>query len=297
MKIKLKEYPSFTLYLGRQGENKVKQIEFDFSDFVEQFGIGGLSLIVKRPVDSDPYPVAMDVTGNVATWLISDVDTAVVGQGEAQLIYSVNDKVKKTVILKTKVDPSLAPASEDVPDPYQNWLDDLAEIGGQIVADKNQALDEIDSAKTDALGDISDSKTDAVETIAEDKSDALQSIQTLKDSSLQALSTSKSNALQAIATSKTGALQVLSDDKNVALQAIATDKASALQAIDTVSNEALQDIDAEKSSAIQIMDEKVDEATQSAEDAAEFARRAEGYAENLHFRDSSDGNIVISIGG
>ena len=266
MRITLKEQPSFLLYLGRQGENKVKTFEFDFTNYIERFGAGELSLVVKRGTDTEPYPVAIDIEGSIATWIVSNVDTSVVGKGEAQLIYTVDDKIKKTVILKTKVEPSLSPASEEVPEPYDNWIENLAQIGGQIVTNKNIALSEIDSAKTEAVNSISTDKNKALEDIAEDKSDAIQSLQETRDESLQSIANSRINTLHDIDTEGEQILGVM-NEKVI----------TASQSADTAT-------------------ENADLAQEYSEQAGIYAQQAQSYAENLHFTDDTEGNITITIG-
>lgn len=288
--IKLKESPSLVLYLGRQGENGVRTLNFDFSDFRERFGDGVLSLVMRRKVTEDPYPIALDIIPqSIAVWTVSNVETDIVGSGEAQFIYTVGGNVKKTVIYKTRVDASLTPVSETAPEAFQNWLDRLAEIGGQISTDKSVALEEIESAEAEAL-----------QAIGLDKSNALQAISDSRSGALQAISVDLANAIQDIRTDKTDAIETIQTNKINALNAISDSRLSALDAID-----------AEKESALQDMGDLVDDAwgysesarvsSEDAEgfagDAERYARQAESYAENLHFTDTGAGNIKITIGG
>ena len=164
--IALKESPSLTLYLGRQGENGVRTLDFDFSDFKKRFGDGVLSLVMRRKQSEDPYPIALEIIPqSIAVWTVSNVETDIVGSGEAQFIYTVNGNVKKTVIYKTKVDASLTPVSETAPEAFQNWLDELSEIGGKISADTSTSLEAIEDAKSNSLTAISNSRTSALDEI------------------------------------------------------------------------------------------------------------------------------------
>lgn len=137
--INVRSNPSFTLYLGRQGENGIRTIPFDFSSLKKEMGTGVISLVMKRKEDENPYPVSLEMHDDIAYWNISNVDTSVAGKGEAQITYSVNGRVKKTIIYKTKVDRSLLPISETPPDAYENWIDQLTDISTQAESYARQA--------------------------------------------------------------------------------------------------------------------------------------------------------------
>ena len=119
------------LPLGRQGENEVTAVVFDFSAWATEFGSGTLSLSVQRHGDELPYAVTMTTSGTDATWTISDLDTAYKGTGEAQVKYTVGTKVKKSAVYKFTVNKSLGQNGE-YPIPGQTWQeeieDDIADI-------------------------------------------------------------------------------------------------------------------------------------------------------------------------
>ena len=253
----LKEGPSLVLYLGRQGENGVRTLDFDFSDFRNRFGDGVLSLVIRRKPNEDPFHVALDIIPqNTAVWTVSNVETDIVGEGEAQFIYTVGGNVKKTVIYKTRVDASLTPVSETAPEAFQNWLDELAEIGGQVSADKSLAIEEIDEAKENALHAIGNGLTDATSSIR----------------------TEKGNALDAISNSRKSALDAVDAKKEIALHEVG----------ELVSNARDYSQSAKSAS---------DSADGFAKDAERYAQQAQSYAENLHFVDTGTGDIEITIGG
>lgn len=113
-----------TLVIGREGENKAKKFEFDYSDWITEFGEGEIVLKVLRPTDSTPYPVTLTVSNGVATWTVSSADTAKVGIGQIELDYYVNDIIKKSKIFKIIIQKSLY-VGETPSDPYQDWLDEV----------------------------------------------------------------------------------------------------------------------------------------------------------------------------
>ena len=133
--------------IGYEAENKVTEFEFDYSDWAADLGEGTLTLAVQRPTDTIPYPVTLTQTGgNKATWVISETDLAIVGRGEFQLSYIVNEKVKKSAIYEVLIDRSLEPTG-DVPDPYISWFEQIIAVGAQATQDANRAEAAADSIK------------------------------------------------------------------------------------------------------------------------------------------------------
>ena len=145
--INVNAYGIMTLLLGRAGENNVTRIEFDYTPWAEEFGDGTLSLLHEREGDSEPYPVIITVENNIGTWLVSNIDTSVTGVGRAQLIYIVDDQIKKSRVYNTNVAPSLKESSEVPPDPYESWLEQMLEAATSVSdtkADIEQLAQEID---------------------------------------------------------------------------------------------------------------------------------------------------------
>lgn len=151
---------ALNLPIGRQGENNVTQVIFDFSALKTEFGSGTLSLSVKRPKEYVPYAQTMTVSGTNATWLVNETDTGNFGCGEIQLTYTVSGKVAKTVIYKYTVLRSIG-ADGEYPIPGQTWQeemedeiegikDDLSDLqaeieggGSGLTADLKAALDQL----------------------------------------------------------------------------------------------------------------------------------------------------------
>lgn len=134
----------YPVTIGFSGENEVSEVVFDYSSWATLYGDGNLTLIIIRPKDDEPYPVDL-TAGNddhTAVWTVSETDTEYCGIGSAQLIYTVDDQVKKSAIFDLTINRSL-PASTNPPDPYQTWLD-------LIIAAKNDAEDAVDDAEAEA---------------------------------------------------------------------------------------------------------------------------------------------------
>lgn len=146
--VTLGDATQLNLPLGRQLENDVTEVVFDFSAWNTTYGAGTLSLSVQRKGDEMPYPVTMTVSGTNATWEVTDTDTARKGVGKAQLTYTVGDAVKKSVIYKFTVYESLG-ADGEYPAPGSTWMEDIEERVEALEAGSTGGL--TDSAKTALL--------------------------------------------------------------------------------------------------------------------------------------------------
>lgn len=120
--ISCNDLPGCALALGQQGENNALQVVIDISDWIDAYGEGSVTLALKRPTDSDAYPVALEVDGSEAVWTVSSSDTAIAGTGLAQLSFVVGNVVAKSVAFRTQVFFSVE-AKAAPPDPYLTWFD------------------------------------------------------------------------------------------------------------------------------------------------------------------------------
>ena len=117
------------LPLGKQGENLVRQIQFDISRWISNFGPGTVQLLHQRSGDETPYPVAVEQEGNLAVWTVTSADTAAAGTGRAELQYYVGDALAKSETWMTKVLAALGPAGETPPEAQQGWVDQVLQAG------------------------------------------------------------------------------------------------------------------------------------------------------------------------
>lgn len=122
------------LLLGRQGENLAREMVFDISGWVSEFGDGTAVLLVKRPEDSTTYPASVSLEDGTVTWPVTSTDTAQAGKGKCELQYLVGDVVVKSHTWQTVVTASLE-AAGDVPDPETGWVAELlAAVDARIAA-------------------------------------------------------------------------------------------------------------------------------------------------------------------
>ena len=110
------------ILLGRQGENGVRQIVFDLTWLVENYGAGTGQIVNQRSKDGAPYLVNGVQADNTLTWTVSNTDTAYDGWGQAELRWTVNNTLAKTIIYKTITIRSIT-GDTTIPDPYQSWYD------------------------------------------------------------------------------------------------------------------------------------------------------------------------------
>ena len=122
---------------GRRGEKQARKGVCDvLGKWREGYGEGVASLIVQRNGDAQPYPVTVTEEDGALVWLVSNVDTAVAGEGAAELRYTVGDTIVKSQIYKTRVRETLEDSGETPPPAYQSWVDEVL----QAAADAETAV-------------------------------------------------------------------------------------------------------------------------------------------------------------
>ena len=132
--------------IGYEGENVVTQIDFNLRTWIAEYGLGGVTLLVLRHGDTDAYPVPLMIEDGVASWSITQTDTARVGRGAIQLVYTVGEKIKKSPIYTTSCSNALDD-SDTVPDPYDSWLATLTDLSTLVTAKAAESLVNADIAQ------------------------------------------------------------------------------------------------------------------------------------------------------
>lgn len=140
------------LPLGRQDEKNARQVWFDLTWLIENFGEGTAELRYQRSKDGAPYIVTNATReSNRLVWTVSRTDVAFDGFGKAEIVWTVTgaDTEAKTVIYKTNVLASLATETE-VPDPYESWYDKMMENIGDSQGYAEQAAQSATNASNSA---------------------------------------------------------------------------------------------------------------------------------------------------
>ena len=193
------------IIIGEVGENLAESCTIDYSAWVEEYGEGNLRIRAIREGDAEPYPVAnVETADGVATWTYTAADTAVKGFGEVQVLYYVGDVLAKSRVWKTYTYKSLNPSSEEVPDPYADWLNEVERIGGQVEADAEAASASADSASASA--------TLAAGSASEAAESALSA--TRSESSAQEYASAASSSADSAASSATAASRSATEASN-----------------------------------------------------------------------------------
>lgn len=133
------------LPLGRQGENFARQIIFDISDWISEYGAGTVELIVQRPGESSPYPAIIEQDESTVLWTLTSSDTWRAGtSGHCELRCRVNDILVKSKVFCTSVEPAISGSVMESPPPSaKTWVERVYEVG-------EDALNAASSARADA---------------------------------------------------------------------------------------------------------------------------------------------------
>lgn len=142
------------LRIGRQGENAVRQILFDISDWAAELGPGTAELIYQRSGREDPYPVMVGLDGNTIIWTVTARDTEYpYRNGKCELRYYVTgrDGVAKSRMWNTYVEPSIETPAGDPPETEHGWFDQVISAGADAKAFAESAKIDADRAEAAAI--------------------------------------------------------------------------------------------------------------------------------------------------
>lgn len=235
--------------IGFVGENDVTEIDFDLTAWAEDLGEGTLTVAIRRPSDTVPYIVTPEISGNVAVWVISDIDVAEEGTVYAQLIYTVGEQIRKNVVFNFTVGYSLETGG-DLPDPWESWLDQMIALGATVTEKAAEAAQSASQAMAHAI-DAADSATAA-------SGSALSASQ-----SATAAGASATNAAASASSAESSATQAASSATQ------AGDSATESAASATASAQSAQDASQSASDAGQSATDAEASATAAAQSAAD----------------------------
>ena len=148
------------LTIGNVGDNCATGVLLDFTAWAEEYGAGAVTLGVKRKGDAAWYPVALTVTGAAAVWVVSNIDTAVYGVGEARFAYTVGEVEKRSAVFRFFVDRGLGAPEGTPPDPYEDWVERLEDLGAETLQNAQDAAESASEAQGYA-GDAETAKNEA----------------------------------------------------------------------------------------------------------------------------------------
>lgn len=126
------------ILLGRCGENLARTVEIDVSEYLVEYPGAVVTLLHRRHGESGIYPVAAELQDGCLVWQPTSADTAIVGDGEAEVRVTVDGVLAKSKILSTMVDKSLTGQETDTPEPGMDWVDKITTAIGSV---KNMKAD------------------------------------------------------------------------------------------------------------------------------------------------------------
>lgn len=148
------------LKIGYLGENDATKIVFDLSKWASEYGEGYLTVLLNRYGEDYAYPVSIEQTGHEATWLVSNIDVAIVGMARAQVEYRVDNVLAKTAIFRVDVENSLDNSGE-VPEPYESILSQIVEDVHEVAentAEVERLADQVAEDKRTTQGYANDAE-------------------------------------------------------------------------------------------------------------------------------------------
>lgn len=134
--------------LGVQGDNESLVYTADVSDWLAEWPLGIIALVLQAPDGSDVYMAntSLDRENGVVSWTITEFDTAIVGYGKGELRLVSGDVVKKSWRFATYIRPSVLSCAAEPPAPTPEWITELLDAA----ADVYQAVEAADRAETAA---------------------------------------------------------------------------------------------------------------------------------------------------
>lgn len=127
------------ILLGRCGENLARTVEIDVSEYLVEYPGAVVTLLHRRHGESGIYPVAAELRDGCLVWQPTSADTAIVGDGEAEVRVTVDGVLAKSKILSTVVDKSLTGQETDVPEASKGWVDAVISAVGSVQNMKAEA--------------------------------------------------------------------------------------------------------------------------------------------------------------
>lgn len=141
----LQELGVKTIDLGKRGENKVREIEFDLRDWIAEYPGASVALYISQP-NTTVYLATTNMVDGVLKWPIIDTYTAIPGFGDAEIVLSGADGERlKSVTASIFVSDSLSDgAPGEAPDYMKPYVDQVAENAAKV----EEALEEIKNIGT-----------------------------------------------------------------------------------------------------------------------------------------------------
>ena len=131
------------IHIGRAGENLATTVQFDVADWLEEFGSEGTFSLFIQQGGGQIYPQTITEPGTnqtIVSWNVTNSNTATIGLGKCELVYSIQEVIVKSVIYDIVVTNSLdMEAQGNIPSAVDSWLNEVSSMVDQISDAANQA--------------------------------------------------------------------------------------------------------------------------------------------------------------
>ena len=123
-----------TFQFGYEGESNYTGMRINCIEVFSEYPDAEVSLAVQSPTGVI-YPATIELSGVMVIWNLTSSDLAAAGGGSAQLTFTENNVIVKSVIFGFGINPSLI-TNGDPPDPLEDWITEatetLQELQGMI---------------------------------------------------------------------------------------------------------------------------------------------------------------------
>lgn len=129
------------IQIGKIKENLVTEVELP----APGFGGGSYAVLLRRPKEEQPYPVAARHEGSTLVWTVQTADTAIAGTGKLECRwYGDNGEVAKSQTYMVRITDGL-PDPTEAPEAWEGFM-------GQVAQDAQAAQTAAGEAKANADG-------------------------------------------------------------------------------------------------------------------------------------------------
>lgn len=107
--------------IGRMGENLYRELNINVSAWLSELPGASVSVVFRRP-DGQVYPVIVNSSEQVITWLPNSSDLAVPGTGMLEVRLYLDDVICKSAIINTATSRALGAPVAPPPAPAPDWV-------------------------------------------------------------------------------------------------------------------------------------------------------------------------------
>ena len=169
-----------TIVIGHRGDSG-KQIKVDISSALITWPGATAEILAIRPGESQSYLVDADLADGILTWTVSAQDTAIAGDGQAEIVIYDDGKIAYSCIARTLIRESMAGTDPSI-DPMETWVARVIAAKDETVqasAEAKEALATVQDLADQAAADAERSEQAASEA-DEARSQALEQAETAK---------------------------------------------------------------------------------------------------------------------